>query len=50
MENKERIVSSQILSTDENNSPIAINLRPSSLDEFVGQDKVCQNLKVEEKS
>ena len=46
VENKERIVSAQKLTTDEANSPIAINLRPSSLDEFVGQDKVCQNLKV----
>lgn len=45
-ENKERIVSAQKLTTDETNSPIAINLRPSTLDEFVGQDKVCQNLKV----
>ena len=45
-ENKERILSAQKLSTDEQNSPIAINLRPTTLDEFVGQDKVCQNLKV----
>ncbi len=45
-ENKERILSAQKLSTDEQNSPVAINLRPSALDEFVGQDKVCQNLKV----
>lgn len=43
---KERIVSAQKLSTDESNSPAAINLRPSTLDEFVGQEKVCQNLKV----
>ena len=45
-ENNERILSAQKLSTDEQNSPVAINLRPSALDEFVGQDKVCQNLKV----
>ena len=45
-EDKERIVSAQRLSTDEANSPTAVNLRPSTLDEFVGQDKVCQNLKV----
>lgn len=45
-EDKERIVSAQKLSTDEANSPAAVNLRPSTLDEFVGQDKVCQNLKV----
>lgn len=45
-EDKERIVSAQKLSTDEANSPVAVNLRPSTLDEFVGQDKVCQNLKV----
>lgn len=45
-EDKERIVSAQKLSTDETNSPAAVNLRPSTLDEFVGQDKVCQNLKV----
>lgn len=45
-EDKERIVSAQRLSTDEANSPAAVNLRPSTLDEFVGQDKVCQNLKV----
>ena len=45
-QNNERIVSSQKLSTDDTSSPMAINLRPSSLDEFVGQDKVCQNLKV----
>ena len=43
---KERIVSAQKLSTDESNSPAAINLRPTTLDEFVGQEKVCQNLKV----
>ncbi len=43
---KERIVSAQKLSTDESNSPAAINLRPATLDEFVGQEKVCQNLKV----
>ncbi len=45
-EDKERIVSAQRLSTDEANFPAAVNLRPSTLDEFVGQDKVCQNLKV----
>lgn len=45
-EKKERIVSSQKLSTDEASSPTAISLRPSTLDEFIGQDKVCQNLKV----
>lgn len=45
-EKKERIVSSQKLSTDEASSPVAISLRPSTLDEFIGQDKVCQNLKV----
>ena len=45
-ENKERIVSADKLSTDETNSPAAISLRPTTLDEFVGQDKVCQNLKV----
>ena len=45
-EDKERIVSAQRLSTDEANSPAAVNLRPSTLDEFVGQDKVCQNLKI----
>lgn len=45
-DDKERIVSAQKLSTDENNSPAAINLRPTTLDEFVGQEKVCQNLKV----
>ena len=43
-DDKERIVSAQNLSTDENNSPAAINLRPTTLDEFVGQEKVCQNL------
>jgi len=45
-ETKERIVSAQKLSTDEANSPAVISLRPSTLDEFVGQDKVCQNLKI----
>lgn len=45
-EDNERIVSAKKLSTDEANSPAAVNLRPSTLDEFVGQDKVCQNLKV----
>lgn len=45
-EDKERIVSAKKLSTDEANSAAAVNLRPSTLDEFVGQDKVCQNLKV----
>ena len=45
-ENNERILSAQKISTDESASPMAINLRPSTLDEFVGQDKVCQNLKV----
>lgn len=45
-EDKERIVSAQKLSTDEANSSTTINLRPSTLDEFVGQDKVCQNLKI----
>ncbi len=46
MPEKERLVSSQKISTDETNSAIAVNLRPSTLDEFVGQDKVCENLKV----
>ncbi|MBE6462678.1 MAG: Holliday junction branch migration DNA helicase RuvB [Alphaproteobacteria bacterium] len=46
LEEKERILSADKISTDEQNSPVAINLRPSTLDEFVGQDKVCQNLKV----
>ncbi len=45
-ENNERIISAQKISSDETNTPIAINLRPSTLDEFIGQDKVCQNLKV----
>lgn len=45
-EDKERIVSAQKLSTDDTNSPATVNLRPTTLDEFVGQDKVCQNLKV----
>lgn len=45
-ENKERILSAEKLSIDEQNSPIITNLRPSRLDEFIGQDKVCQNLKV----
>ena len=44
--NNERILSAQKLSTDDQNSPVTINLRPTTLDEFVGQDKVCQNLKV----
>ncbi len=47
MQNKqERLLSAEKLSIDEGGSPIAINLRPSTLDEFIGQDKVCQNLKV----
>lgn len=45
-EDSERILSAQKISTDDANSPAAISLRPSALDEFVGQDKVCQNLKV----
>ncbi len=45
-EDKERILSAEKISTDEQNSPVAINLRPTSLDEFVGQEKACQNLKV----
>ena len=45
-EEKERIVSAQKISDDDVNSPAAVNLRPSTLDEFIGQDKVCQNLKI----
>lgn len=44
-EEKDRIVSANKITSDEI-SAAAISLRPTTLDEFVGQDKVCQNLKV----
>ena len=45
--NEERLVSPQKIQEDEHqgiNAPI--NLRPNSLDDFVGQRQVCENLKV----
>ena len=41
-EDKERIVSAQRLSTDEANFPAAVNLRPSTLADFVLSDKFIQ--------
>lgn len=42
----ERIVSPHELPEDDNGINAPVNLRPSSLDEFVGQRQVCENLKI----
>lgn len=42
----ERIVSPHELPEDDNGINPPVNLRPSSLDEFVGQRQVCENLKI----
>ncbi len=47
MKEDARIVSPQAQpEDDQNNSNNPINLRPNSLDDFVGQHEVCENLKV----
>jgi len=42
----ERLVSPEKQPEDEKNVNAPINLRPNSLDDFVGQTQVCENLKV----
>ena len=42
----ERIVSPKKQADDETNSGNPVSLRPNSLDDFVGQRQVCENLKV----
>ena len=42
----ERLVSPEKQPEDEKNVNAPINLRPNSLDDFVGQVQVCENLKV----
>ena len=46
MNDDERIVSPKKQNGDENGSANPVSLRPNSLDEFVGQRQVCENLKV----
>lgn len=46
MKEDARIVSPQTQPEDEVNSSGPVNLRPNSLDDFVGQREVCDNLKV----
>lgn len=46
MKEDARIVSPQTQPEDEVNSSGPVNLRPNSLDDFVGQREVCENLKV----
>ena len=46
MVEEERIVSPKRQSEDETGSANPVSLRPNSLDEFVGQRAVCENLKV----
>lgn len=46
MKEDARIVSPQTQPEDEANSSGPVNLRPNSLDDFVGQREVCENLKV----
>ena len=46
MKEDARIVSPQTQPEDEINSSGPVNLRPNSLDDFVGQREVCENLKV----
>ncbi len=46
MDNSERIVTPYELESEQDKNGAPTNLRPSGLDEFIGQDKVCENLKV----
>ncbi len=46
MKDDARLVSPQSQPEDEQNTNNPINLRPTSLDDFVGQPEVCANLKV----
>lgn len=46
MVTEERLVSPQKQEEDEKTTNMPINLRPQSLDDFVGQPQVCENLKV----
>ncbi|MBQ8677647.1 MAG: Holliday junction branch migration DNA helicase RuvB [Alphaproteobacteria bacterium] len=46
MNNEERIVSPQKQEEDEHNNNLPVSLRPLSLDDFVGQRQVCENLRV----
>ena len=46
MKNDERIISGQKQPEDEQSINLPINLRPTSLSDFVGQRQVCENLKV----
>ena len=43
---EERLVSPRKTSEDENGVNAPINLRPTSLSDFVGQKQVCENLKI----
>ena len=43
---EERLVSPRKTAEDENGINAPINLRPTSLSEFVGQKQVCENLKI----
>ena len=42
----ERLVSPRKTAEDENGANAPINLRPTSLNDFVGQRQVCENLKI----
>ncbi len=46
MVKEERLVSPEKQAGDENSVNAPINLRPTHLDDFVGQPQVCENLKV----
>lgn len=46
MKEDDRIVSPQAQPEDTTNSANQVSLRPNSLDDFVGQREVCENLKV----
>lgn len=46
MKNDERIISPQKQPEDEQSINLPVNLRPTSLSDFVGQKQVCENLKV----
>lgn len=42
----ERLVSPRKTAEDENGINAPVNLRPTSLSDFVGQKQVCENLKI----
>ena len=43
---EERLVSPRKTAEDESGVNAPVNLRPTSLSEFVGQKQVCENLKI----